>query len=89
MAETNNTYKVKPKDIIGAISGFPIEVVQRMVDCQVEQGNKADVTIFQHRAEAPKYVGGFNWHETKEGSNWSNIIYYKVFDLFFKLNPKE
>ena len=35
-------YKVKKEDLIGEIKDFPIEVVQKMVDYQVEQGNKAD-----------------------------------------------
>ena len=39
-------YKVKKEDIIGEIKGSPIEVVQKMVDYQVEQGFKADVSVF-------------------------------------------
>ena len=42
-------YKVKQSDLIGDIKGFPIEVVQKMVERQVEQGNKADVTVFQKK----------------------------------------
>ena len=38
-------YEVKQEDLIGDIEGFPIEVVQRMLECQVEQGNKADVSV--------------------------------------------
>lgn len=34
-------YIVKPEELKGEIKDFPIEVVQRMVDYQVEQGNKA------------------------------------------------
>ena len=33
-------YKVTEKDLIGQLKGFPIEVVQKMVDYQVEQGNR-------------------------------------------------
>lgn len=89
MSETNNTYKVKPEDLIGEIEGFPIEVVQKMVDYQVEQGNKADVTVFQKLATAAKPDGGFNWSETEEFMDWMDIIYSGEFNIFFESNPKE
>lgn len=60
-----------------------------MVDYQVAQGNKADVTVFQDCATAAQCIGGFNWNETNEGSNWRNIISYREFDIFFRYNPKE
>ena len=59
-------YKVKQSDLIGDIKGFPIEVVQKMVERQVEQGNKADVSIFQKRGDAAKWCGGFDFDETIE-----------------------
>lgn len=89
METNNNTYKVKPEDLIGEITGFPIEVVQKMVDYQVAQGNKADVTVFQKLATVSRIDGGFNWLETKEHMYWRDIIFYKEFDIFFKYNPKE
>ena len=39
-------YKVKKEDLIG----FPIEVVQRMIECQVEDDGVADISVFQKRA---------------------------------------
>lgn len=89
METNNNTYKVKPEDLIGEIEGFPIEIVQRMVDYQVEQGNKADVTVFQKLATASKSDGGFDWLETKEYMDWMDIMYDGKFDIFFEHNPKE
>lgn len=89
MEPNNNTYKVKPEDLIGEIEGFPIEVVQRMVDCQVEQGNKADVTVFQKSNMASKRDKGFDWDKTKESASWIGIIIWKEFDIFFKYNPKK
>jgi len=35
-------YKVKQSDLIGDIKGFPIEVVQKMIERQVEQGNEGN-----------------------------------------------
>lgn len=42
-------YKVKQSDLIGNIKEFPIEVVQKMVDEQIRQGNRPDVSIFSDR----------------------------------------
>jgi hypothetical protein len=82
-------YKVKEEDLIGEIKDFPIEVVQKMVDCQVEQGNKADVTVFQKSRCEMKEDNGFSWNETAEGfSFWSNIVDYKEFNIFFEKYPK-
>lgn len=82
-----DTYKVKKSDLKGRIKDFPIEVVQRMVNCQVEQGNKADVKIFQLNPDVP-ICDGFDWEETSEGySFWHDVIYHANFNLFFKKHP--
>lgn len=54
-------YIVKKGDLKGDIENFPIEVVQRMVECQVEQGNKADVKVFQYSKSSCQSNGGFDW----------------------------
>lgn len=78
-------YIVKPEDLKGEIANFPIEVVQRMVDCQVEQGNKADVRVFQLRKLTRFKYGGFDWDKTTEGDSfWLHIICNKTFNLFFE-----
>ena len=41
------TYKVTKKDLIGDIADFPIEVVQKMIERQIEQNGAADITEFQ------------------------------------------
>lgn len=83
------TYIVKQEDLIEQIKGFPIEVVQRMVDCQVEQGNKADVSVFQRERCASKAMGGFDWPMTKEGGPFWHTIYTRTFDEFFEMYPKQ
>lgn len=83
-------YIVKPEDLKGEIAKFPIQVVQKMVDYQVEQGNKADVAIFQLYNQMMHKGGGFNWNKTKEGNQfWANVIVNENFDLFFQRFPKE
>jgi hypothetical protein len=83
------TYIVKQEDLIGQIKGFPIEVVQRMVDCQVEQGNKADVSVFQRNKFAGQLNNGFDWHITKEGYSFWNEVFKGNFDEFWKMYPQK
>lgn len=75
--ESNPTemYIVKEEDLIGDIKGFPIEVVQKMIERQVEQGNKADVKIFQNLHISPVEYGGFEWNKSIEGAPfWNDVI---------------
>lgn len=82
-------YKVTKEDLIGQIANFPVEVVQKMVERQVEQGNKADVTVFQQYKTYGKSGGGFTWDETEEHDDfWGKVINEEYFDLFFKKYPK-
>lgn len=77
--------KITEKDLIGQIKDFPIEVVEKMIERQVEQGNPADVRVFQDIV-----TGGFFWNETIEGYDfWCEVILRKNFDLFFEKYPKE
>ena len=78
-------YIVTADDLIGNISGFPIEVVQKMVDYQIKQGNAPDVVTFQMNCFTSKFYGGFDWDETDEGADfWREVIGFDKFDLFFK-----
>lgn len=82
-------YAVKKEDLIGQLEGFPIEVVQAMVNEQVRQGNDADVSVFQRDKRAAKIYGGFNWSESKKGRTfWSEIIHNKIFSTFFEKDTK-
>lgn len=81
-------YVVKESDLIGDIEGFPIEVVQKMVDYQYDKRHVCDVSVFQHRADAATY--GFIWSETSEGWDfWNDVINRKRFYKFFDLYPIE
>ena len=83
-------YIVTADDLIGDISGFPIEVVQKMVDYQFQQGNEPDVVTFQMNCFMSKFYGGFDWDETDEGADfWSKVIDLNNFDVFFKKYPKK
>lgn len=83
------TYKVKQEDLCRHISKFPIEVVQKMVERQVEQGNEPDVRIFQNNRETTRLEGGFTWESTTEGFRfWNSVIADRNFDEFYKRYPK-
>lgn len=78
-------YIVTEKDLIGSIEGFPVEVVQKMVERQYEQYGECDVKVFKARK-----TGGFDWTETPEGYDfWYNVIHYSDFTLFFEKYPKQ
>ena len=69
-------YKVTKNDLIGDLEGFPIEVVQKMLEEQVRQGYKANLTMFQEGRD-----DGFSWLDSPEGVDfWGRIIYEKNFD---------
>ena len=80
-------YKVTEKDLIGKIKDFPIEVVQKMLERQVEQGKTEDIKAFQEYCCLT--FNGFDWSTSEEGHTfWDKVIYNKDFDLFFKKYPR-
>lgn len=75
---------------VNQIKDFPEEVVQRMMECQVEQGNKADRSVFENYASISKTSGGFSWPLTNEGHFfWINVIERRNFNTFFAKYPKQ
>ena len=83
------TIKITNADLIGRIQFFPIEVVEKMVEEQVNQGNKPDAKVFQKNASAGKSLKGFSWHGTEAGhSFWEKVLTEFNFELFFEVYPK-
>lgn len=73
----------------GQLKGFPMEIVERMLKYQVEQGNPRDVSIFEENRYADGEHGGFFWDSTSEGSDfWIIVLNDEKFDTFFKKYPK-
>lgn len=84
----NKIYQVKESDLIGDIEGFPIEVVQKMVDYQVAQKCFVDISVFQLKGRTTH--SGFSWAKTEEGFLfWDSVISRRQFDVFFKKYPKK
>ncbi|MGL5980180.1 MAG: hypothetical protein ACRCZY_04740, partial [Phocaeicola sp.] len=82
--------KVTKDDLKGEIKDFPIEVVQRMCECQVEQGNEFNPSIFAKNKAADKSDNGFYWSDTDEYRFfWDSVIAETSFYLFFERYPKE
>ena len=73
----------------GQLEGFPREIVERMLECQVEQGKPRDVSIFENYKGTGKRSGGFTWDITSEGHDfWAKILMYGELDTFFEKYPK-
>jgi hypothetical protein len=87
------TYKVTSRDIKGRLKtfDFPLEVVERIVECQVEQGNKPDLSHYQeYRYLAKKNEGGFDWENTVEGKKfWEEILVFFNYKIFFDRYPRK
>ncbi len=82
--------KVTKKDLIGDIADFPVEIVRKMVEEQMRQGNNADVRMFQICANKNKNQGGFDWKDTEDGHLfWVSVIQDRNFDEFFEKYPKQ
>lgn len=70
------------------ITGYPIEIVSRMLDCQENQGNALDLEVFKTKGpDTNSSRGGFDWGKTSEGVRfWSRIFNKKDFNFFFFQN---
>lgn len=74
----------------GDLKGFPKEIIARMLECQEEQGNPRDVSVFEKLIAAKQCNKGFEWDDTKEGWDfWHDVITNKNFNLFFEKYPKQ
>lgn len=81
-------FKVEQSDLVGDIKDFPIEVVEKMIEEQVKQGNKANVSVFQKVCIASKSQGGFDWEKTNDGENFWGDVIGGEYDVFFNRYPK-
>ncbi len=81
-------FEVNEKDLIGELTGFPIEVVKMMIINQSCQGNVPSVQVFQKEDRAAVDGGGFNWDATVEGFEfWSRVIGNQQWHVFFDKYP--
>ena len=86
-AEEFDLKNYEPK---GELIGFPKEIITRLLECQEEQGNKKNISVFEKSKFSLLDVGGFDWDKTKEGYwFWYKIIKGKNFNVFFEKYPKK
>lgn len=80
---------ITEKDLIGQLKGFPIQVVKKMLERQVQQGNPENVCIFQQYCSSDRTMRGFTWENTPEGGDfWCEVIHNHNFKLFFEKYPE-
>jgi hypothetical protein len=65
----------------GYLNGFPLNIIDKMIDEQVTQGNHADVTVFENDAGQNKKGGGFDWSLSRQKEEyWQEVIGRRNFD---------
>lgn len=73
----------------GELEGFPQEIVERMLDYQVEQGNKRDVSVFEEDRTCGQFEGAFDWYYTVEKDDfWDLVLVMRDFGVFFERYPR-
>lgn len=75
---------------IGDIADFPKEIIAAMLEWQVMQEYKLDISIFENDRLSGAYNSrpGFQWSETLEGFEfWHDVVFYKEFEVFFEIYP--
>ncbi len=69
---------------------YPKEIIRRMLEEQVMQGNARNKEVFEKCVVVARGEGGFTWCETVDGSAfWSRVIDSQIYDDFFKKYPKD
>lgn len=77
-------------DYKGDISGFPVDVVEAMLDQQENQGNERNVSVFENNKWSGKTVKGFDWADTPNDINfWERVIVDEEFSLLRQYIPIE
>ncbi len=76
-------HKKSNKHLIVQILGE--NIANRMMECQIKQGNPPNLDVFLIRPDASITKGGFNWRITSEGfSYWCDIAYDLQSNLLYK-----
>ena len=69
---------------------LPKEIQERMLECQVEQGNPRDADVFRECLDQEETYGGFDWGKSKEGwLFWEEILDKHKHKIFFEKYPKK
>lgn len=70
-------------------SEFPQEIIDKVRERTIEQGNEFDITVYDEMIHRGRRGGGMNWSSTPEHHNfWEQVLKKQNFDVFFKKYPK-
>jgi hypothetical protein len=73
----------------GRLKGFPTEVVEKMLEYQLAQGNILATKAFERDKSCSLLAGGFDWRAAPEGTEfWREVIHNEDFNLFFEKYPR-
>ena len=68
---------------------LPKEILEKMCDNQVAQGNLRNPEVFKRSRFSHLLQGGFNWEESPEKCDfWSQVLDFDNHDLFYQKYPK-
>ena len=66
---------------------LPIEIQNRMLDCQEDQGNPRNPDVFRKYLKESRFSEGFDWPLTSEGWDiWNEVLENNNYVPFFKLH---
>ena len=69
---------------------LPVEIQEKMLERQVQQGNKRDEEVFGRDLYTNQELGGFDWCETPEEAEfWSYVLESDNHELFYQRYPKK
>lgn len=86
MSDMWKTLKISKDDIRGAIEGFPLEVVQKMIDLTIKEEHTDVEGALKILCKTP--WNGFTWSETDEGNNfWYKVIDHHEWWRFYERYP--
>jgi hypothetical protein len=69
---------------------LPLEIQEKMLQRQVEQGNLRDASVFEKQIDANINCGGFDWYQTSESSPfWAYVLWDGIIDHFYTLYQKK
>lgn len=68
---------------------LPIEIQNRMLECQEEQGNPKNPEVFKIKIGVERTEGGFNWFSTRESASfWLKVLIRQKIEIFYEKYPK-
>ncbi len=79
---------IKKYNFTGELTGFPDEIIDKLVERQIAAGNQPNASLFDERRSKDRHQGGFTWMISPEGQSfWCGVLNARNFDMFFEKYP--